>query len=53
MTSIKQVVLTAIHNKGIEVVKKEVSKLADGLLCTESSVKRIIRQYETGKIVIL
>ena len=52
MITAKTVILTAIHNKGIEQVKSEAAELAASCLCSESHVRNIIRQVEKGKIVI-
>ena len=46
----KNVILTAIHNKGIQQVKQEVIDLAEGCLCSESHVRNIIRKVEKGEI---
>jgi len=48
----KNVILTAIHFKGIEQVKKEAKELAEKLLCSESHVLNIIRKVEKTNIVI-
>lgn len=52
MTTAKNVILTAIHLKGIEQVKKEVKELAEGSLCSESYIKNIIREVKKGRIII-
>jgi hypothetical protein len=49
---VKQVILTAIHFKGIEQVKNEAHELADKCLCSVEYVKKIIKSVEKGKIVI-
>lgn len=51
-TSVKDVILTAIHFKGVERVRKEAKDLAESLFCSEVYVKNIIRQVENGKIEI-
>ncbi len=51
MISCKSVILTAIHIKGTEVVKKEASELADSLLISTAYVRKIIKQVEKGLIV--
>jgi len=48
----KNVILTAIHFKGVEQVKKEAKELAEKLLCSESHVLNIIRKVEKSNIVI-
>lgn len=50
--SAKKVILTAIHFKGVEQVKKESEKLADDCLCSVSYVMSIIRQFEKGSIIV-
>ena len=52
MPSAKQVVLTAIHFKGVDQVKKEVKALAEGLFCTESHVRAIINKVQKEEIII-
>ena len=49
----KNVILTAIHFKGIEQVKKEVKKMAEKCLCSETHVRNIIRQVEKEQIKII
>jgi predicted transcriptional regulator YheO len=49
----KDVILTAIHFKGVEQVKREAKDLAERVLCSESYVKNIIRQVEKGQITIM
>lgn len=49
---IQNVILTAIHFKGIERVKTESKELAEGCLCSEAYVKSIIRKVEKGQIII-
>ena len=49
---IKDAILTGIHYKGIEAIKKEVKQLADNLLCSESYVRGIIKKVETNQIII-
>jgi hypothetical protein len=49
---VKQVILTAIHFKGIEQVKLEAVRLADDCLCSVAYVKSIIRKVEKNNIVI-
>lgn len=48
----KDVILTAIYFKGIEQVKRESVELAEKTLCSVSYVKSIVRQVESGKIVV-
>ena len=50
--TVKAAILTAIHFKGIAHVKATAAELADDLLCTVQHVRNIIRQVETGKIII-
>jgi predicted transcriptional regulator YheO len=50
MTSAKQVILTAIHNKGTAQVRREANILADGCLCSRAYVLNLIRQVEKGDI---
>ncbi len=50
--SAKNVILTAIHFKGIEQVKMDVKGLAEKTLCSESYVKSIVRKIEKGEIII-
>jgi len=52
MTTLKNVILTAIYCKGIDQVKKEVKDLAENLMCSESHIKAIIRKVEKSQIVI-
>ena len=52
MITSKNVILTAIHFKGINQVKKEAKNLAESLFCSEAYVKNIIRQVEKNKIII-
>ncbi len=49
---VKQIILTAIHFKGIEQVKREAKQLAENSLTSVSYVNSIIRKVETGKIQI-
>jgi hypothetical protein len=49
---VKQIVLTAIHFKGLEQVKKEVKELAEKSLCSESYIKSIIKKVENNQIII-
>ena len=49
---VKQIVLTAIHFKGLEQVKKEVKELAEKSLCSESYIKNIIKKVENNQIII-
>jgi hypothetical protein len=49
---IKKVVLTAIHYKGIDQVKKEIKYLADGCLCSEGYIRSIIKSVEKGQVII-
>lgn len=49
---VKNVILTAIHFKGISQVKIEVKELAQNCLCSESYIKNIIRKIEKGQIII-
>ena len=51
-TSAKNVILTAIHFKGLNQVKKEAEDLAEKTLCSASYVKSIIRQVEREKVII-
>jgi DNA-binding MarR family transcriptional regulator len=48
----KNVILTAIHFKGIDRVKNEAKELAENCLCSESYVKSIIKKIENKQIVI-
>jgi hypothetical protein len=48
----KDVILTAIYFKGTEQVKREAAELAEKSLCSVSYVKNIIRQVESGKILV-
>jgi hypothetical protein len=48
----KKVVLTAIHYKGIDQVKKEIKYLADGCLCSEGYIRSIIKSVEKGQVII-
>lgn len=52
MISIKTVILTAIHYKGVEQAKKEVSYLANEMMCSEAYIKSIIKQVEKSQIII-
>ena len=52
MTTAKTVILTAIHFKGLDQVKKEAAKLAENLICSEAYVKSLIRKVETNQIII-
>ena len=52
MTTSKNVILTAINFKGIAQVKIEAKELAYKCMCSESYVKSIIKQVESGKIII-
>ncbi len=52
MTSAKSVVLTALKNKEVKLVKKEAGELADNIFCSKSYVLSIIRKVEKGNIVI-
>lgn len=49
---VKQVILTAIHFKGIEQVKREAVKLSEDCLCSLSYINSIIRKVEKEKIII-
>lgn len=51
--SAKNVILSAIHFKGIEQVKAEAKELAEGSLCSVGYVKSIVRQVEKGIINII
>lgn len=46
----KNVILTAIHFKGIAHCKKIAKELADGSLCSEAYVRAVIRKVEKGII---
>jgi DNA-binding MarR family transcriptional regulator len=46
----KNVILTAIHFKGIDRVKNEAKELAENCLCSESYVKSIIKKIEKQKL---
>jgi hypothetical protein len=50
--SAKEVILTAIHFKGVEQVKKELKTIAENSLCSEAYVKSIIKKVETSKILV-
>jgi hypothetical protein len=52
MTSIKNVILTAIYFKGTEQVLREASEFAENLLCSESYIKSIIKKVEKNQIII-
>ena len=52
MTSIKDIVLTAIYYKGIEQVKKEAKQIAESALTSVSYINSIIKQVETDKLII-
>jgi MarR-like DNA-binding transcriptional regulator SgrR of sgrS sRNA len=52
MATVKNVILTAIHFKGIDQVKKEVKELAESLFCSENYIKNIIKKVEAEKIII-
>lgn len=49
---VQNVILTAIHFKGIYQVKTEVAELAQNCLCSESYIKNIIRKVEKGQLII-
>lgn len=49
-TTVKDIILTAIHFKGIEQVKKEAEQLAEKSICSVSYVRSIIRKVENGEI---
>jgi MarR-like DNA-binding transcriptional regulator SgrR of sgrS sRNA len=49
---VQNVILTAIHFKGISQVKTEVAELAQNCLCSESYIKNIIRKVEKGQLII-
>lgn len=49
---VKDVILTAIYFKGTDQVKREATELAKKTLCSVAYVKSIVRQVESGKIVI-
>jgi hypothetical protein len=51
-TTIKSVVLTAIANKGLEQVKREINELAYSCLAAPSYIQQIIRKVESGEIII-
>jgi predicted transcriptional regulator YheO len=53
MTTAKTVILTAIHQKGIEHTKTQVKQLAENLFCSEAYVKDIIRKVKQNKIEII
>lgn len=50
--SAKNVILTAIHFKGLEQVKKEAKTLAEQSICSESYVKSIISKVKKDEIII-
>lgn len=52
MVTIKEIILTAIHYKGIEQVKKEAEQLAENSICSVAYVRSIIRKVENGEIEI-
>jgi hypothetical protein len=49
---VKEIVLTAIANKGTEQVRKEAQKIAEDCFATKSSVLNWVRKVEQGKVVI-
>lgn len=52
MVTVKQVILTAIHFRGISQVKSETKQLADNLLCSKTYIHSLIKQVEKEQIVI-
>lgn len=48
----RDVILTAIHFKGTEKVRKESKKLAEDALCSQGYVLNIVRQVEKGQLTI-
>ena len=52
-TTLQSAILTNIHFQGIAKVKANVKGLANELLCSEASVRSMIRKVEKGEIVIM
>jgi len=52
MTSAKQVILAAIHNKGTATVRAEAGQFADDVLCSKAYVMSIVRKVEKEQILI-
>ncbi len=54
MVTVKEIILTAIHYKGIEQVKKEapLNNLPENSICSVAYIRSIIRKVENGEIEI-
>ncbi len=52
MTTVKDIILTAIYYKGIAQVKKEANELAEKCMVSVKYIKSIIRKVEKGQIKI-
>lgn len=51
-TTVKDIVLTAIHFRGVEHAKQQAEVLAYGSLTSVGYVRQIIKKYESGEITI-
>lgn len=49
---VKDIVLTAIANKGVEKVRKEAQQIADDCFAKKSSVLSWVRKVEKGEVVV-
>lgn len=52
MTTLQGAILTAIHFKGLAVVKSQATKLADDFLCSAGYIRSICKKVEKGQIII-
>jgi len=52
MTTVKDVILTAIHFKGLTEVENNAADLADKLFCSSKYILTICSKVRSGKIVI-
>jgi len=49
---VKQIVLTAIANKGTEQVRKEAQNIADECFATKGAVLNWVRKVEKGQVSV-
>jgi len=49
---VKQIVLTAIANKGTEQVRKEAQAIADECFATRGAVLNWVRKVEKGEVTV-
>jgi hypothetical protein len=49
---VKDIVLTAIANKGVKQVREEAQSIADGCFAKKASVLSWVRKVEKGEVIV-